>query len=443
MSSFRKARKELRAGYARADITPPVGGEMSGFFARQQPSIGIHDRLFARAVVLESDEVRIGIVSCDLLGFHPDFDAELRGAISRATGISGEGLMIACTHTHSGAACYPLRGCGRMDVRWMRELRRRLVRVAVRAARKLHPVTARFGRDQADLARVRWLRSTARPNALRRIHPRHPEVSVIQFRRGQRPFLSVLHYACHPVVLGPENRRISADYPGAATAFLEEATGAPALFLNGASGNLNPKIAHQRPDAEGFRRLREIGETLGKSALRAIRDGRPLPETDLWARIEWVEVPLRRPSTNELRRTIARDRLALKRGGESPLRQAMRAAFLAWARESLRELASRKAPRVAKVSLQQMRLGPLLLVALGGEPYEALGARLQRRGGRPCLVVGYANGNLGYLPSREAFRYGGYEIEDAHKFYGRFGVGPSVEKRLASRLTRRRRRAWA
>ena len=72
----------------------------------------------------------------------------------------------------------------------------------------------------------------------------------------------------------------------------------------------------------------------------------------------------------------------------------------------------------------------MTLVGVGGELFAAIGKRIQKLVGEPCLVVGYANGNAGYLPTREAFEEGGYEVEEAGHLYGLFGVDASTENIL-------------
>ena len=102
----------LRAGVSVLDITPPIGLELGGLGLRQQPSVGILDALFAKALVVEDDDVRVAIVSCDLLGFSNQYDDGLRKAIVGSGLVEAENVMIACTHTHAGPATQFLRGCG-------------------------------------------------------------------------------------------------------------------------------------------------------------------------------------------------------------------------------------------------------------------------------------------------------------------------------------------
>ena len=68
----------LRAGAATVDITPHAVVVMDGYGARREPSRGVHDPLFARALVLEPDGERFAIVSCDLLGVHASITSEVR-----------------------------------------------------------------------------------------------------------------------------------------------------------------------------------------------------------------------------------------------------------------------------------------------------------------------------------------------------------------------------
>lgn len=423
----------LRAGYAQIDITPPVGTDLTGFFSRRQPSTGIHDSLFARAVVLDDSRTRIAIVSCDLLGFSPEFDHRLRTAIARTGVVPADHLMIACTHTHSGPACMPLRGCGRMKAKWMRWLHRKIVSLARNAAKRLCPVTVRYGQHRANMNIVRWGAAFDRPDATAKGHrtrPRLSDVSVIQLRHGFRPFANLVHYPCHAVVMGLANRKVSADFPGVLTSFLTKKTGAPTMFLNGACGNLNPRAAPHCQQPMDFDRLQEVGESLGRIALKAIRSAQRFRNLDLAATFQQVPVPLRIPTIRQLQHTIRGYQLELRKPDLHPFRRLVMLAFIQWAREAIAAVKSGHHPRQTHVSLQRVDLGKLKLIALSGEPFEGLGERIQQRAGSLCLVIGYANGNVGYLPTREAFLHGGYEVDDAHKFYGIFGLSSRLENIL-------------
>ena len=71
----------------------------------------------------------------------------------------------------------------------------------------------------------------------------------------------------------------------------------------------------------------------------------------------------------------------------------------------------------------------MIVVTLPGEPFLAVAERLRARvaaeAGGPCLVLGYADGCPGYFPTAKEHRRGGYEVEDAHRYYGM--PGPFAE----------------
>ena len=93
---------QLKAGAARVNITPYVGINQSGFGSRKKGSVGIHDDLYAKAVVLDDGSTKIGIVGCDLLNLDESSVASIRKRVRELTGMDGENVFISTSHTHSG-----------------------------------------------------------------------------------------------------------------------------------------------------------------------------------------------------------------------------------------------------------------------------------------------------------------------------------------------------
>src|SRR4051812_15912676 len=92
----------LQAGVARADITPPVGIDLGGFYTREGPSTHVLDRLTATALVLQSGERMQVIVACDLLSFRGEVGADLRRRVASALRLPEEYVLLNASHTHSG-----------------------------------------------------------------------------------------------------------------------------------------------------------------------------------------------------------------------------------------------------------------------------------------------------------------------------------------------------
>ena len=91
------------AGAATRIITPPIGERpvfLAGFEGDRRAT-AVHSDLYARALALRlGDQVAI-LVACDLIGLGAADVEDIR-AVLAARDIDAEGLVVACTHTHSG-----------------------------------------------------------------------------------------------------------------------------------------------------------------------------------------------------------------------------------------------------------------------------------------------------------------------------------------------------
>src|SRR6187431_2549594 len=76
---------KLRGGMAQVNITPPVGCRLAGHFF-ESISTGIHDSLWAKAMVLQQGKKKFVFVFCDLIGLTPKVSANARLMASNKTG---------------------------------------------------------------------------------------------------------------------------------------------------------------------------------------------------------------------------------------------------------------------------------------------------------------------------------------------------------------------
>jgi predicted neutral ceramidase superfamily lipid hydrolase len=92
----------LRAGAAKVDITPQTGLQMYGYAGRKSGATGVLDPLYARVLVLETDQKRLALVILDMGAvFAPAWIDQLRASVKQSSGI--DYVLVAATHTHSGA----------------------------------------------------------------------------------------------------------------------------------------------------------------------------------------------------------------------------------------------------------------------------------------------------------------------------------------------------
>jgi neutral ceramidase len=398
-------------GVAVLDRTPPPGLAMSGFGARVQPAVGAHDPLTVRALAVD-DAVLLTVDAC---GLHEDFCAGVRAAL-------GGPVVVTATHTHGGPATVPGRLGGPVDAGYLESLAQACVAAGrqARAAREPASVSAGIGPDPGVA------RNRRRPDG-----PVHAPLGVIRLHRADGGCLAtVVSYPCHPVVLGADNREWTADYPGAVRRLMEAAEpGSVCLFLTGCCGELNTGHRADASHSLGAAAARtfEAAERIGQRIAGAVGeiDTRRWDDPDIGFADAEVALPLSVEDPADTAALVADWERELP--AAEPGRQALLRCWLGWAREVA---PYPLAAWTARVSV--LRIGGVRIVALPGEPFAATARDIAERVPDPCLVLGYADGCPGYLPPAEEYRHGGYEVLEAHRYYGMPGpFAPGAAETLA------------
>jgi hypothetical protein len=393
----------MNVGAAQIDITPQPGIDLSGFAAREQPSIGVLDPLYARALYVEESGQRLLWVHVDLIATERAFVESFRAWAGRELGLAPEQVLLSATHTHSGPATVPIVGCGRRDMAYDRILHEGAARAAQEAMANVSPAEVLVGDAPLDLAVHR--------RGPRAFHT-DPHAHAIAFRRPDGTFVAAcLNYAMHPVSLGYVNRQISGDWSGFAAASASSALrGNPVVLMTtGAAGNLNPPDENVPPE-----QARSYGERVAAAAIANLA---PAPAQPLAVRSTNVEVPLDRLTPEQIDQVIATH--TPPAAGKYSWRRAWEEATACWREGRLAELASGGGTHI-NVELQVVRLGETFIVAVNGEIFSKFTGELRRRTGKRLFVVGYANAAFGYIPSAEAYEEPGYEVDTAHFFYNSF-----------------------
>lgn len=392
------------AGAAVIDVTPPAGLAMSGFAARTSPATGVHDPLTVRAVAVGET----ALVVADVIGLHEDSCRRIRDRAGLADGH----LIVAASHTHGGPVAMPGRLGPGLDPAWLQRLEEACVQAVAEARATRRPARLGFGMG-ADPGIARNRRHAGGPV--------DPALPVLRIREEGGAAIAVLaSYALHPVVLGADNTLFTADYPGAVRRHLEAAyPGAVAIFLTGCTGDINTgHPAHAsistapRPDRT-FAEAERVGAGIAAAALQA-------PEQPLGKdiRAASTERPLPLARTEPRPPAV----LAAEWRQEAQAADPARAALLqCWA-----DWAERVAPRPllpwpARVTLFDW--GGARLIGLPGEIFAQTGLDLRRAlDGDPLagrsMTFGFADGCPGYIPPAGEYRHGGYEVEEAHRYYG-------------------------
>lgn len=256
------------AAVARADITPPIGiyHRMWGA-ARHDQATGVHRPLTATLLWLAP---RTGDNSQALLIAALDhcildaLDVQLfQQAVAQAVQVRPEQVQIALSHTHGSGLMSRSRADqpgGEMIGPYLDQLARTLDGLAKQARNSLAPANIVYGTGRCNLAAERDFFDAERGQyvcgfnpqgvaddtvLVARIMPVEQTASITSADSSTQATCStratLVNYACHPTTLAWDNTAISPDYVGALREMVEQQTGAPCLFLQGASGDLGPR----------------------------------------------------------------------------------------------------------------------------------------------------------------------------------------------------------
>ena len=241
---------EVFAGVSRRDITPPLGIRTANWGAegRHEVALGVHDPLTVTALALV-DEAGVPrfLVSADL-GWWRKIDDEqsVRGPILADLAIEPGQLMLHLVHTHAGPSTSRTEDAapgGALVSPYLDQVSRTIVEACREALASAVSCRITWARGSCQLAAVRDL-----PCGDHDVVAFNPDIpaddTVIVGRvcdREETIVATVVNYACHPTTLAWQNPLLSPDYVGPARRIVEEATGAPCLYLQGASGDLGPR----------------------------------------------------------------------------------------------------------------------------------------------------------------------------------------------------------
>ncbi len=373
---------------------------MAGFGARTEPATGAHDRLTARALAV--DDTALLVV--DVLGLHEKMTARIRTRCC----LPAERVIVAALHNHGGPCVMGERAGGKDDPAYVQRLEDACVAAIDQAvaAQKPARLTIGMGPDP-DVARNRRHANGTVDRAL----------PVLRVRDADGTLMAVVTaYACHPVVLGADNRLWTADYPHFVRATVEAAhPGAVAIFVTGCAGDANTghsAYASQTlapSDERSFARAERLGRRIGEAALAAPE----MPCGDLSAATDCtVALKFERRETRPLRELAS---LWRGQAAAEPQRRVLLDHWIKWAET----WADVPPPEQWTGRVSVLDWGGVPIVALPGEIFAETGLSIRAAlGNIPAFVFSYADAVPGYIPAAGEFAYGGYEVDEAHRYYG-------------------------
>ncbi|OEO30617.1 alkaline ceramidase [Devosia insulae DS-56] len=389
----------LLAGASIVDITPPPGLMMSGYAARTQPATGSHDALTARAIAVGDT----AIVVADVIGLHEESCARIRSRCA----LPDDRVVVIATHTHGGPVSMAGRGGTAFDAGFLAQLEDGCVAAIDRAVAAQRPATLSAGMgDNPGIA----------------FNRRHdggvidPTVPVLRIDAADgKPIAILAAHACHPVVLAAYNRQYTADFPHYVREALEAADpGIIAVFLTGCAGDISTGHSPHssistvptadRTYTEAERLGRRIAASASAAELTQLAGG-------VAAAAAAVPLDLARNETTPLPVLAAEWRA--KAAESDPAWATLYECWADWAKTiALQPVA----PWTGKVTV--LDWAGVRLSFMPGEMFAQSALNVRGDAARVHFVNSFADGVPGYIPPEAEYPFGGYEVLEAHRYYG-------------------------
>ncbi len=360
----------LEAGVASMDVTPKEQMGVSGGIGTPSPTTETKGSLEVRALVLADGDTRVAIVSVPFIGFPSVLIDRVRGAVK---GVSSENIMVGATHTHSAPDMYAFpdeKGNLTADLDYIDFVCKQTSAAINQAVDSLSPVSLKIATAEAA-ERIAY--NYYAPQ----LYDRRCDVLQAIGADG-KPVATLVNYAIHPEVLGPDRGIMSPDLVGPLYDRIAELGGGVGIFMNGAQGGMVTADCRV-PDGDGKEQYNtweeciRIGNLLADEALRIVAEAPIQTNPKLWCSATDLTLPV----DNEGFRALI---------GGSPLKYEMSDDFM------------------VTTQLNVVNVGTAQMITIPGEALPNIGFYLKKNmHGTSNFLFGLTNDAFGYILTKEDF----------------------------------------
>ena len=399
----------FQVGFCKKDITPPLGTLLMGY-PRDRVSNKVLDNLYANAIAMKQGDTVAILIGLDLALITVENSTAIRNQIAQELGISADGISIFAIHTHSGPIVTTTPGWGDSNDEYLLgTMAPNAVAAAKEAYANIKPAQVAVGTAQSYAAvNRRQIKDGQVILGQNPDGPFDPTMTVVRFQTLEgAPICSFVHYACHPTAAG-SNWSITRDWPGVVVDRLEEISGAPCLYMNGAQGDVGPRLSNG--DTGGYTEdaLYEIGFIAREDAQKAYEAATEFSVPQLKVFAGQIPLPYNpAPTLEQVQAQI--DALPEKLVDVDIMVNAKLQRLKAML------LNGEEFPTGYCLHQPMVALDDFVMVFSAFETFSEIAMAIQA--GSPygrTLYVGLANGCLCYLPTVEQLPYGGYEVDSFH-----------------------------
>ncbi|QWG43567.1 alkaline ceramidase [Bacillus mycoides] len=391
-----------KIGVCKVDITPPVGIDFVGYY-RETGINNIEERIYGTIFVFEKDEMKTVFISIDNIGMIVDDTNIIRERVASELHVPVERITVVYTHTHSGPETV---GDHPLTKSYKTILLNNAVQGVITANNNMRLCEVGWGVTTGDIGvnrRERTCDGRAKmgTNIEGVVDNR---IGMLAIRDAETKELSGIVVFCtaHPNVLKGDSDVLSADYPGMTREILEKIVNCPVVIVQGAAGNVNAKYRGSREA------LKQMAYTLSGHVLTMFPIVTYSPIVNLRTISSTMQMRLKDlPEIDEIRRMA---RSAERQWGVNT--DEWLTIVLEKYKQGIRQLS-------VDLEVQLFQINDGIFSGIPMEPFSETALEMKESlQNELAFFGGYTNGYIGYLPTKEEYAYGGYEVELNPVVYG-------------------------
>jgi hypothetical protein len=369
---------------SKEQITPDWSMRMEGFGNRVLPNIGIYDHLYTIALLLDDGKKKVFFISIDVCMINKTFAARIKKLVHKKYDLNEEDIIVHTIHTHAGPTTFlhnTKKGTPDYNdvIRFLNLLEQKIMMCVGNCMSNLKKGYMEIGTGETYIGMSRRQKKLAGvkigPNPEEEID-RLTYALTIKNDNGKIEAI-IFSCPCHPVVLYYNNLNISADFPGAARTEIEKKfPGVTSMFLQGTGADINPAVlvADDQYRDTYYSDVLFTGRILANDIYNIIQKGMKKLDASIKSHADKIVLPLNGKPTRELKPE------------ESEIIQGEIQANIINLSENFR------------------------IISLDAEICNQIGVHIRElyKSG-DTMVLGYANGCIGYIPTAKIIQEGGYE----------------------------------
>ena len=421
--SLPRLERRLQIGFGKVSITPE---HLLGFR-------GVHRKIWARAVVVGDTRQRVCLIVADQAAVYLEHVAEVRRRVADRCGIPPDNIIVACTHAHRvppivhrlTAVRYPgyigrlldgLAGAATQAAAASRPARVGVSKVRTEGIvvnRRMKLIDGRVATSRYTVPSTWYIP----PELIEGTGPVDPWLTTLRVDDLDGRLLGAVgNFTGHPIV-ALRSKFISGDCFGHAEDLAELThPDAVAMLTNGAEGNVLVRGPVPERGPRYDPQAERVGLLIGGYWLAAIARAEPADGGSVSAVRAEVELPLRPSSLEWLHDVPTGDAVPTDGAnaaavpilgpGERPGMFSNHPLIT----PAIKARALERGTWLTEV--QAIRINDIVLLGIPGEPFVEAQLMIKAKSPFPhTVVMGLANDFPGYLPTREAFAEGGYEVD--------------------------------